>query len=239
MASIDLQYVRNRQRIIRRTIERSSPVLVYNGPVGIVLIAANKSESRNRIGQVMDRMACVSRGDFTACQIVHRQAAQNAYAVADALSRGEETLICDAAVQSVSTLLANRYYTPIGEPLSAEATIVQLRETPGQDFMATVSPDGSTQTFDRIRYMGTTDTGGNQEESEKVLEQLNGTLRDQWADYHTVAELIMGLERASELEGISGLKSLFSVGRRRDIVLLDRAALAAHDYQNIFKRLAL
>jgi hypothetical protein len=231
MPSIDLQYVRSRQRGIRRAIERSSPVLVYSGPIGIVVIAANKSESRNRIEPIMDRIACVSRGEFTASQLVHRQAAQNAYAVADALSRGEETLICDAAVHSVSTLLANRYHTPIGEPLSVETVIVQLRETPEQDAMAHIGPDGSTRPFEKIRYLGETDTNGSQEEAEEARKQINTTVNAQWAVHATVAGLVMSLEAIPELA------SLFSVGRRRDIVHLDRAAFAAHKYQDIFKRL--
>jgi hypothetical protein len=231
MASIDLQYVRSRQRGIRRAIERSSPVLVYSGPIGIVVIAANKSESRNRVEQIMDRMACVSRGEFTASQIIHRQAAQNAYAIADALSRGEETLICDAAVHSVSTLLANRYHTPIGEPLSVETVIVQLRETPERDAMAFIGPDGSTRPFERIRYLGETDTNGSQEETDEARKTINAILNAQWADHPTVSGLVMSLERMPELE------PLFSVGRRRDIVHLDRAAFAAHQYQDIFKRL--
>ncbi len=233
MASFDLQYMRSRQRIIRQTIGRSSPVLAYSGPMGIVLIAASKSESGNRIGQIMDRMACVSRGELTACQIVHRCAAQNAYAKAEELSRGEEVLICNAAVQSVSSLLAGRYHTPIGEPLSAEAMLAQLRETPEQDYMATIGPDGETRPFKRIRYIGKTESGEGQEDTEEALTALNTSLNDNWSTYSSVASLVVGLEQISELS------SLFSAGCRRDIVLLDRTAFASHDYQNIFKRLSL
>lgn len=233
MASIDLSYIRHRQGELRRAVRLSSPLLVYSGTIGVIIVAVDKNPVHHRIGQILDRMACVSRGEFVASQLVHRIAAREAYGVAGALSRGEDVLICDAAVQGVSTVLARQYNNPLGDTLPVETTIVQLRESPETDYLAHIEIDGGTKLFDRIRFIGTLGEGTETQRDEEELERLNATLRQQWVDHENIASLIVWLEAFPEVA------ALHSTEHRRDIVLLNRERFLAGDYENIFERLTL
>jgi len=243
MASVDMQFVRSRKREIRHTIHRSSPVLLYSGPVGIVIIAASKSVVRNRIGKILDRMAVVSRGELTASDIVHKVAAAEAYSLAHTLSRGD--VLGHEPVQAVSAILSRHFHAFLGEPLAVESCIVQLNNSPESDYMAHVGPDGSVQLFDRILYLGASEKhpvatpSPNEKESDSDhaaqdrLDELNRELRDRYAEYTEIAPLIADMAQVPELS------PLFTVGRRRDVVVLDRTAFAQRDFDGIFKRLVL
>lgn len=243
MASVDIQFVRNRKREIRHAIHRSSPVLLYSGPVGIVMIAASKSVVRNRIGKILDRMAVVSRGELTASDIVHKVAAGEAYALAHSLSRGD--VLGHEPVQAVSAVLSRHFHAFLGEPLAVESCIVQLNETPETDYMAHIGPDGSVQLFDRTLYLGAPGKHRDAEQApdskesdsehgvQERLDDLNRELRQRYAEYTDVAPLIADLELVTELA------PLFTAGRRRDVVVLDREALKRREFDGIFKRLTL
>ncbi len=237
MASTDLSYIRHRQGELRRAVRRSSPVLVYSGTIGIIVVAIDKNPVYHRVGQILDRMACVSRGEFVASQLVHRIAAHEAYGMVGMLkSRGEEVLISDAAVQKVSTLLARQYNNPLGDTLPVETTIVQLRESPASDYMAHIGIDGSTQLFDRVRYLGSLgDSEEPQRADEKLgkLEQFNASLRERWTDLENISALIEWLGEFPEAA------PLLSTEHRRDVVLLNRERFLAGDYEDIFERLTL
>lgn len=253
MASVDMQYIRQRRREIRQTIHRSSPVLIYSGPLGIAIIAASKSAMRNRIGKILDRMAIVSRGELTACDLVHKVAAGEAYAIAHALSRGD--VLGHEPAQAVGALLSRHYHVFQEAPVAVESCLVQLNDTPETDYLSYIHPDGSMKLFDQILYLGS--VGGSPESdgpqdtladdaqehdpkghdsdhgAQERLEELNHELRDRYVGYSSVAALVADLERAPKLA------PLFTAGKRRDIVVLDRDALARREFGNIFKRLTL
>jgi len=232
MPSVDLQYIRSRQREMRHAIRLSSPALVYSGSIGIVIIAANKSQVRDRIGKILDRMAVVSRGELTASDIVHKVAAGEAYSLAQILSRGD--VLGYEPVQAVSALLSRHYHSFLGEPLTVESCFVQLNTAPENDYLSHISPDGSVQLFEHMHYMG---PAGDAEQSERsgdeALKQLNDRLLEHYQDYPTPSALVTDMERNPSLA------PLFTAGRRRDIVVLDRKALERRDFDSIFKRLAL
>jgi len=241
MASVDIQFVRSRKREIRHAIQRSSPVLIYSGPVGIVIIAANKSVVRNRIGKILDRMAVVSRGELTASDIVRNVATGEAHSLAHTLSRGD--VLGHEPVQAVSSILSRHFHAFLGEPLAVESCIVQLNDTPETDYMAHVGPDGSVQLFEHILYLGPPgkhqDPAPDAKDSDsdhgvqERLDELNRELRQRYTTYTEVAPLIADMERVTELA------PLFTAGRRRDVVILDRTALARREFDGIFKRLTL
>jgi hypothetical protein len=149
------------------------------------------------------------------------------------LSRGEDVLICDEAVQSVSTILARQYNNPLGDTLPVETTIVQLRESPEDDYLAHIEIDGGTKLFGRIRFIGTLGEGSETQHAEEELERLNTELRQQWVDHESVESLIAWLTQFPEVA------PLLSTEHRRDVVLLNRERFLAGDYENIFERLTL
>jgi hypothetical protein len=241
MPSIDLQLVARRKNEIRRAIRRSSPALLYSGPVGIVIIAVNKSKIQARIGKVLDRMAIVSRGELTASDNAHKTAAAEAYSLAHLLSRGD--VLGREVSQAVSAFLSSHYHALIVAPQAVESCVVQLNATPDEDYMAHIGPDGSVLLFDRIMYLGAVEQEPAAESDDKASDQdhvvqealanLNRHLQEQWQPFDNVSPLIARLSEIRELA------PLFALKKRRDIVILDRSALAQRDFDGIFKRLTL
>ncbi len=245
MPSVDMKFVRNRQHEIRRAIQRSSPALIYNGTLGIVIIARSKKTLRPRIGKILDRLAIVSRGELSGSDSVHNIAALEARTRAHFESK--EDVRGSDSVQAISDVLSNRYHAFFGPPLAVESCLVQLNDTPDTDYMAHIDPDGSIQPFERILFMGSiekthgTSSRDSEHEDEsshtrdhpshESLKQFNDQLQETWRDYGSVEDLLEALKAIPELE------SLFTPLKRRDIVLLERAALLKQDYRNIFRRL--
>lgn len=225
-----MQYVRSRKREIRRAIKQSSPALIWSGSLGIVVIAPVKSPIQNRIGKMLDRIAMISRGELIAGQLLHKQAASEAYAAARILSRGG--VGGDVPVQAVSTLLSRHFQTPIGETLPVEACIVQLQASQEQDYLAYIDADGHTELFQKIRYLGSLEKkehlSGVREEA--ALQELQKRIAESWRDWPTIEDLVQGFRAVPELA------TVMSGGVRRDVVLLDREAFRQGAYEIIWKR---
>jgi hypothetical protein len=245
MPSVDMKFVRNRQHEIRRVIQRSSPALIYSGTIGIVIIARSKKTLRPRIGKILDRLAIVSRGELSGSDQVHDIAALEARTRAHFESK--EDVRGSDPVRAISEVLSNRYHAFFGPPLAIESCLVQLNDTPDTDYMAHIDPDGSVQPFEHVLFMGSIEkphephARNNEHEDEashtrdhlsrELLKQFNDQLERQWRDYGSVEDLLEALKAIPELE------SMFAPPKRRDIVLLERAALLKQDYRNIFRRL--
>jgi hypothetical protein len=240
MESIDLELVQRREQKTRQFVQRSSPFYVWSGQLGIVIVAANKDPVDSRIGKIMDRMACVSRGEQRASSDVHQLAALTAYSIAFQLSRGD--VMGGEVAEVISRTLGASYHHYLGDPMRVESCIVQLNATPERDYLALVEPDGTLVKFARVLYrgkIGSDDTDGEstgtgtRREQDEPLARLNDRLVTQWQDHPNITSLM------DTLSAVAELSPLLSSGVRRDIVLLDRTALRARQYEQVFKRLAL
>jgi hypothetical protein len=247
MPIADMAYVRSRRSNIWRVIHRSSPALVCSGSFGILLIAAVRQKGFTRIGKIQDRMACVSRGEMRAGDIVHRIAAAEAYDAAHKRSRGD--VAGRDLANAVSGVLASHYHAFATEPLAVESVIVQINATPDQDSLLYVGPDGSIRPFEHILYLRTPPPpvgalmagrgdrhrdnrrGSKTQQAEEALERLNDRLREAYTDEPTASDAIIMLRRMPDLQ------PLLSADARRDAVLLDRSALQRHAYGDVFRRL--
>ena len=249
MPSVDLQFVRNRHREIHRAIARSSPALLYSGTLGIVIVARNKKMIRPRIGKILDRLAIVSRGEITASNLMHEIAAAKAYTDAHSKSKGD--VQGSDAVQEMSIKLSQCYHAFLGAPLAVESCLVHLGQTPDDDYMAHVGPEGSVQLFERIHFMGSVperhthhgaahaDTADDEttvpseSSAHEALKLVNERLNEQWQDHTSINDLLGDLGDTEELQ------TLFAPGKHRDIVLLSREAFLEKNYEQIFQRLTI
>jgi len=236
MSTYDRRLFGARSREIRRPIRRSSPALVYSGPLGIALIAPLRNGTRWRIGKIMDRMAIVSRGDPLAGRLIHKIAAAEAYSIAAQVSRGD--VLGEEPALAVATALQqrNERYT-LGPGLPVEGCFVQLNATPADDYLAYLSVEGHVQTFSTVWFMGeisdSAERISSMREAEQILE-FNDNLAGLLSPYERLAELMDALGDTDRMP--TPVRDLVR-SPRLDVVVLDRPAFARGSYKQVFHRL--
>jgi hypothetical protein len=235
MHTYDRRVFGARAREIRRPIRRSSPALIYSGPLGIVIIAPLRNGTRWRIGKIMDRMAMVSRGDLLAGRYIHKIAAAEAYGIAGQVSRGD-VLGEEPALAIASALQQRNDRFALGPGLPVEACFVQLGATRDQDYLAYISVEGTLQQFHTAWFMGEISDGTERTSSTREAEQLiefNDKLAASIDSYDTIAQLSVVLSD----ERLPACVRELATAPRRDIVVLDRTQFSAGQYKQVFHRL--
>lgn len=229
MASIDQELVFRRERTILETVRKSSPVLVWSGTLGIVILAPNKSRVQDRVYKIIDRMALAMRGTIPASTALARTIIGKAYADSIQLSRGGVGVRELAA--NAGSVIAGCFYDVLHAPLPVEAAIVQLNDEASKDYLAHVGPTGTLQTFERIHLLATPETHGQgSTDEEDAVEQLREAVSGQWRDHTTMRTLLEDIQNQSALE------PFLNRGVRLEVALLDRTALRERKFSEIFKR---
>lgn len=235
MASIDLEVIKLRESRIRLTIRRSSPALIWSGDDGIYIIAANKSRKADRTYRIVDRIACITRGNTTGGQELSQMAVIRGGNLALETSRGSVN-VRDVA-QTVARAIAESYYSAWTAPIGVEAVLVQLQGTPEEDDMFYVSYKGESVPFEKALFLGSCDINGENHDTEtKAHELLQEELEAAWepdADLHRIAEIFNGLESTRRYPDLT---KAFAA-KRLETVILDRARLAERNWRTIFNRL--
>ena len=235
MANYDRKVFGARAREIRRPIRRSSPALVYSGPLGIVLIAPLRNGTKWRIGKIMDRMAIVSRGDALSGRFIHKVAAGAAYTSATWVSRGD--VIGEEALLEVASVLQTRNDRyALGPGLAVEACFVQLNASPADDYLAYVPVEGHVQIFKTVWFMGEVTEQADQVSPMRQAEQLiefNDSLAGLMEPYERVADLLESLRDGRFPAPVRALAEAPTL----DVVVLDRAHLTHGSYKQVFNRL--
>lgn len=235
MSTYDRRVFGARAREIRRPIRRSSPALIYSGPVGIVIVAPLRNGNRWRIGKVMDRMAIVSRGDPLAGRYVHKIAAAEAYGIAGQVSRGD-VLGEEPALAVAASLQARNDRYALGPGLPVEACFVQLNGNPDDDYLAYMSVEGSLQPFHTVWFMGDISDDNERTSATRDAERLlefNDELRPLVGQYESAAELLDQLSAQS----MPGPIQTLVAAPHKDIVILRRAMYSSGQYKQVFHRL--
>ena len=235
MHTYDRRVFGARAREIRRPIRRSSPALIYSGPLGIVVVAPLRNGTRWRIGKVMDRMAMVSRGDLLAGRYVHKIAAAEAYGIAGQVSRGD-VLGEEPALSIASALQQRNDRFALGPGLPVEACFVQLGATPDEDYLAYISVEGTLQQFHTAWFMGEISDGKQQMSSVRESDELSA-FNDEFAASVGAHDSVATLLDTLSGERFSACVRELATAPRRDIVVLDRAQFTAGEYKQVFHRL--
>lgn len=237
MPSYSMEYVSTRRSDIRLAIRRSSPALIWCGTDGITIIATNRSKTGQRITGIMDRLACITRGDASACKRVSDTAVVYAYQLAEQRSRGD--VHPQKLVTEVGGLLSDRFHSFGSAPLAAEAVIVQLRERPEDDYIGYVSHKGACDTFDRVLFFGSIEREHDAEDEEAANhERLQQELLEAWAPDAGVQDIIGALHgtRTAREQAAGTLREAFTQGRA-EILSLGREAFRERRFRNIIQRL--
>ncbi len=229
MASIDQELVFRRERTILDSVRKSSPVLVWSGTLGIVILAPNKSRVQDRVYKIIDRMALAMRGTIPASTALARTIIGKAYADSIPLSRGGVGVRELAA--NAGSVIAGCFYDVLHAPLPVEAAVVQLNDEVSKDYLAHIDPKGGLKTFERVHLLAAPDTHGQgSTDEEDAVERLQESVSRQWHD-HTVIRTLM-----EDLLSQSVLDPFLKQGLRLEMVLLDRTALRERKFSEIFKR---
>jgi len=237
MPSYSMEYVSSRRSDIRLAVRRSSPALVWCDADGITVIAARRNKTGYRITGIMDRFACITRGDASACKRVSDMAVIYAYRLAEKLSRGD--VHPEKIAIGIGGLLSNSFHSYALAPLAAEAVIVQLREQPEDDYIGHVSYKGTCDAFDRVLFFGSIEREHDAEDEEAANhERLQQELLRAWTPHiageqHIIAAL-HGTRTARE-QSAGTLRETFTRGQT-EVLSLRREAFRNRRFRDIIQR---
>jgi len=233
MKLIDRSLVRKRQEEIAESVRESSPVLVWPGEAGILVVAANKSRLHGfRIYPVHDRMAMVFRGEYASAKFL---AAKAISAVYEQIGHYGPDEVDPAIILGIlGQRIGDSYETAFGARVSAEAILVRLEKDPAEDFLGIAEYTGETDRLEGPLWRGP--SSGESDEHAKAAEEALRRIYNPAMPPEGVLAILEG-QGTGETEATLSLAMKPTPGIRLEAVLLDRAAIAAERYDKVFVRL--
>jgi len=221
---LEASILRKRQEEIKETVRPSSAVLVWPSDAGILVVAANKSlrASGNRVFPVHDRMALVTRGDYSAGRFLAYKTIDSAYL--QMIQYGPEEVDPSVILGVLGNRLGESYETPIGPKVAAEAVLVRLETNPADDFIGVAECSGDTERIEGPLWRGPDEKGDRQEAIQQHLSRI-------WTPDLRVEGVLELLTAGGTLD--EALKPR----ARLESVFLDRDAMLRKEWTCVSRRL--
>ena len=221
---VDASVLRKRQEEIKEAVRPSSAVLVWPSDHGILVVAANKSPrtSGNRIFPIHDRMALVTRGDYSAGRFLAHKTVDSAYS--QIIHYGPEEVDPSFVLGVLGNRLGESYETPVGPKVMAEAILVRLETDPSDDFVGIAECSGETERVEGPLWRGPDEKG-------ERLDAVQKHLADVWSPDRPVKDVLTLLTSDGVLD--ESLRPRV----RMESVFLDRDAMLRKEWTRIIRRL--